>query len=67
MNSQAQILDMIRTRRRVTTAEILRAIPCTTPAKAILRLRRAGWPIENIAPIGQLGIYEYQEGQLKLL
>ena len=67
MNSQAQILDMIRTRRRVTTAEILRAIPCTTPAKAILRLKRAGYPIENVSKPGELAIYEYQEGQLKLL
>ena len=67
MNSQAQILDMIRSRRRVTTAEILRAIPCTTPAKAILRLKRAGYPIENVSKPGELAIYEYQEGQLKLL
>ena len=67
MNSQTQILEMIRTRRKVTTAEILRAIPCTTPAKAILRLRKQGYPIENVAPIGQLGIYEWQEKQLKLI
>jgi len=58
---------MIRSRRRVTTAEILREIPCTTPAKAILRLRRIGHPIENVAKPGELGIYEYQEKQLKLL
>ncbi len=58
MNSQELILEMIRTRRRVTTAEILRAIPCTTPAKAILRLRRAGYPIENISKPGELAVYE---------
>lgn len=67
MNSQAQILEMIRNRRRVTTAEILREVACTTPAKAILRLRRAGWPIENISKPGELAVYEWQEGQLKLL
>ena len=67
MNSQAQILDMIRTRRRVTTAEILREVPCTTPAKAILRLRRQGHPIENVSGPGELGVYEYRERQLKLL
>ena len=67
MNSQQIILEMIRNRRRVTTAEILREVPCTTPAKAILRLRRAGYPIENVAKPGSLGIYEWQEKQLKLL
>ncbi len=67
MNSQQIILEMIRARRRVTTAEILREVACTTPAKAILRLRAKGWPIENVAKPGSLGIYEWQEGQLKLL
>lgn len=67
MNSQQIILEMIRNRRRVTTAEILREVPCTTPAKAILRLRRAGYPIENISKPGELAVYEYQEYQPKLL
>ncbi len=55
MNSQTLILEMIRNRHRVTTAEILREVPCTTPAKTILRLRRAGYPIENVAKQGAQG------------
>ncbi len=61
MNPQAQILEMIQKRGRVKTSEILREIPCTTPAKAILRLRKK-YPIENISPAGEEAIYILRDG-----
>jgi len=54
---QKQILDMIQTRRKVKTSEILREVKITTPAKAIMRLREMGAPIENLNPLGEEAIY----------
>jgi hypothetical protein len=68
MNPQAQILEMLKARGRVKTSEILRAVPCTTPAKAILRLREKGHPIENVSPPGAEAVYVYKDGgQMRLI
>ena len=59
---QQQILELIRSRGKVKTSEILREIPCTTPAKCILRLRAQGHPIQNVSPAGEEAIYCYMDG-----
>ena len=61
-NPQQQILEMLQARSRVKTSEILREIPCTTPAKAILRLRKK-YPIVNLSPPGEEAVYCLMPGE----
>jgi hypothetical protein len=68
MNPQDQILEMLKARGRVKTSEILRVVPCTTPAKTILRLKKKGHPITNISAPGEEAVYLYQDGgQMRLI
>ena len=55
--SEQQILNMIRSRRAVRSRELIREVACLDPQKAILRLRRKGYPIENLSPTGKEGLY----------
>ena len=65
MGPQQQILEMIRSRRRVSHVEILREVATTDARKIISRLRKK-YPIENISKPGEIAIYAWREEQLKL-
>lgn len=67
MGPQQQILEMIRSRRRVSHVEILREVATTDARKIISRLRRQGFPIENVSPPGELATYVWREEQMRLL
>ena len=49
---QQQILEMIKTRKQVTSREFIRECATWDHRKIITRLRRAGYPIENLNPLG---------------
>lgn len=66
--SQDLILKMIQTRGRVTPREFVRELPGWDWMKAITRLRRKGYPIENLNPPGIEAIYVWAHGgQLPLI
>lgn len=62
MNPQAQILEMLKSRKVVRSREFIRDCQGWDFRKVITRLRKQGHPIQNIAPAGQEGIYVYQDG-----
>ena len=51
-NQQQLVLEMIRNRKQVFSREFIRELPGWDFRKAITRLRRAGYPIENLNPLG---------------
>jgi len=66
--SQDKILEMIRTRGRVTPRDFVRELPGWDWRKAITRLRRKGYPIENLNRPGIEALYVWAPGgQLPLI
>lgn len=59
---QAEILKMIRTRKIVRSRDFVRELQGWDFRKAITRLRRQGYPIENLSPPGIEGAYAWTEG-----
>lgn len=59
---QAEILDMLRKRKLVGSREFIHELQGWDFRKAITRLRRRGYPIENLKPPGVEGIYAWTEG-----
>jgi hypothetical protein len=57
VDQQAQILDIIRTRRAVYSRELIRECQGWDFRKAITRLRRKGFPIVNVSPAGREAKY----------
>jgi len=65
---QSQILDMLRTRKRVTSAEFIREVAGWDHRKVISRLRRKGYPIESvIKPGDKYATYLWVEEQMRLI
>lgn len=63
MNNRTQqmILDYIRSQGRIKSRELIRLMPGWDFRKAITRLRRKGYPIENLNPPGMEAEYHWVE------
>ena len=65
---QSQILEMLRTRKRVTSAEFVREVSGWDHRKVISRLRRKGYRIETIIrPGDKYATYELCDEQMRLI
>ncbi len=65
---QSQILEMLRTRKRVTSAEFVREVQGWDFRKCISRLRRKGYPIESsIRPGDKYATYIWVDEQMRLI
>jgi len=58
---QGKILDMVRTRKVVRSREFVRELSGWDFRKAITRLRRKGFPIQNLNPPGIEAEYHWTE------
>lgn len=59
---QIEILHMIQSRKIVYSRDFIRELAGWDFRKAITRLRRQGYPIENLRPPGTEGAYAWIEG-----
>lgn len=62
MNPQAEILEMLKERKVVSSREFIRECSGWDFRKCITRLRKKGYPIENINPPGMEAVYVYKDG-----
>jgi len=68
MTPQAQVLNLIRSRKVVWIREIIQKCATWKHATIMGRLKKKGYPIVNVSPPGYEACYHWVEvGQIKLL